>query len=118
MRAAGLNVVDVNAGSKTHDPEQFVMLRDDLWWGVRDRFRDASISFHPNVPERERRILRAQVSALFYDYDMRGRIKIESKADAKKRGVTSPDLADAGCLAFYTGGGVESWFDYISKTIM
>jgi hypothetical protein len=104
MRSAGLNVVDVNAGSKTHHPEDFVILRDELWWSFRDRFRDQSLTIHPDCDPREVSILRLQVSALFYDYDMRGRIKVESKEQAKKRGVTSPDLADAGCLAFYNGG--------------
>jgi hypothetical protein len=112
MRAAGLSVVDVNAGSKTHHPEDFVMLRDELWWSFRDRFRDNSLSFHPDCNQREIAILRSQVSALFYDYDMRGRIKVESKEQAKKRGIASPDLADAGCLAFYSGGsGAVAWLE-------
>ncbi len=119
MRAAGLSVVDVNAGSKTNHPEDFVMLRDELWWSFRDRFRDQSLRFHPGCDKREVDILRSQVSALFYDYDMRGRIKVESKEQAKKRGVTSPDLADAGCLAFYNGGGgwqARAWLE--SQSIM
>jgi len=110
MRQAGLNVTDVNAGSKTSEPEEFVMLRDELWWGLRDRFRDASLSFSPNCSHAELMKLRAQVSALFYDYDIRGRVKIESKEQAKKRGITSPDLADAACLAFYMGGAKSGRF--------
>ena len=30
-----------------------------------------------------------------------GRMQIESKADMRKRGVASPDRADAVCLTFY-----------------
>jgi hypothetical protein len=119
MRTAGLSVVDVNAGSKTNHPEDFVMLRDELWWSLRDRFRDQSLTINPDCIDREVAILRSQMSALFYDYDMRGRIKVESKEQAKKRGVTSPDLADAACLAFYNGGGgwqARAWLE--SQSIM
>jgi hypothetical protein len=65
MRSAGLNVIDVNAGSKTNHPEDFVMLRDELWWSFRDRFRDQSLSFHPDCKSTEIALLRGQVSALF-----------------------------------------------------
>ena len=108
MRSNGMDVVDVNAGSATSAPEEFVLLRDELWWGLRDRFRDVgkgALYFHPDVDANEKRLLRSQATALFYNYDIRGRVKVESKADAKKRGIPSPDVADAACLAFYGGGG-------------
>jgi hypothetical protein len=42
----------------------------------------------------------AQLSAVNYALDSRGRIHIESKDDAKARGVTSPDRAEALIMAF------------------
>ena len=40
-----------------------------------------------------------QLSNILYEVDSQGRMKIESKEDARKRGVTSPDRADALMLA-------------------
>lgn len=112
MRAAGFDVVDVNAGSRARHPEDFVILRDELWWQYRDRFRDQSIAIDPRCDDREITVLRAQSSALLYSYDSRGRVKVESKADAQKRGIDSPDLADAACLAFYrAGSNVRSYLE-------
>jgi hypothetical protein len=41
----------------------------------------------------------AQLAGLRYGHDNRGRVKIESKDDAQKRGVKSPDRAEALMLA-------------------
>ena len=43
--------------------------------------------------------LAAQLAALRYAYTSRGQILIESKDDMKKRGMPSPDRADAVMLA-------------------
>jgi phage terminase large subunit len=46
------------------------------------------------------RTMLAQLAGLRYQHDARGRVKIESKADAVKRGQKSPDRAEALMLAF------------------
>lgn len=112
LRSQGFLVDDVNAGAAPTEPEEFVLLRDQLWWTLRSRFRDGAVFFSPDLLSKEVRLLRSQATALRYGYDIRGRVKVESKADAQKRGIPSPDLADALCLAFYRGAGaafVEAW---------
>jgi hypothetical protein len=42
----------------------------------------------------------SELAGMQFKIDSRGRIIIESKEDMKKRGLTSPDLADAIVLAF------------------
>lgn len=42
-----------------------------------------------------------QLRGIVYEYDVRNRIKIMSKADMRKRGKKSPDFADAAWYAFY-----------------
>jgi hypothetical protein len=42
----------------------------------------------------------AQLTAIRYSHNSRGQIVIESKEDARKRGVKSPDRAEAVMLAF------------------
>jgi hypothetical protein len=45
-------------------------------------------------------LLLRQLGEIRYRYDSRGRLKLESKDDLKKRGQPSPDRADALALAF------------------
>ena len=71
------------------------MARDEWGWMLRERFRDWQIAIDPADD-----ILAAQLSSLRYGYDSRGRVKVESKADMKKRGLPSPDRADGLMLAF------------------
>lgn len=42
-----------------------------------------------------------QLAGIRYEHDRRGRIEIEKKVDARKRGVRSPDRAEAVVLAFW-----------------
>jgi hypothetical protein len=42
----------------------------------------------------------SQLASLLYEHDARGRVAIERKEDARKRGVKSPDRAEAVTLAF------------------
>ena len=87
----------VNVGEKptTNDAaEQYVNLKAELYWSLRERFRDGTISGLTD------QMALAQLAGLRYEHDARGRIKIESKEDARKRGVKSPDRAEAIMLAF------------------
>ena len=88
--------------------DMFYNLRALLWWDMRLRFKrtyeakngletyteDDLISI-PNDTE-----LIAELSQPKYLFAENGKIKIESKADMKKRGVKSPNKADALMLAF------------------
>ena len=65
---------------------------------ITDRVRD-SLQQGLSLPNDEE--LAGQLSAPKYEFDSAGRIVIEKKEDMKKRGVDSPDRADALCLSFY-----------------
>lgn len=49
--------------------------------------------------------LAAELGALRWTVDSRGRVKIESKDDMRKRGMPSPDHADGLCMAWTRGSG-------------
>lgn len=91
----GLPVVDMIVGAGARDPERFINARAEWFWALRMRFEAGDIDIDPADDE-----LAAQLAALRFTYDSRGRIKIESKDDMKKRGMPSPDRADAIMLAF------------------
>lgn len=94
LREVGLPVVEVNVGCKARHEERYSLLRDELFFGLRDRFRDGEICL-PDDP-----VLRDQLAALSYSIDERGKQSVTSKSNLRKQGLPSPDRADALALAF------------------
>ncbi len=82
------DVVQVNVSEKAYANDRFHRLRDELWWRLREQFERGEISI-PDDP-----ILKGDLNAPKYD-DSTGIIKVESKQDLNKRGVESPNRADA-----------------------
>jgi hypothetical protein len=88
--------------------ELFRNLRAELYWRLRSRFEKAyecrilGIS-HPfeemiSIPHHSQLI--ADLSLPLYSYNETGKIVIESKIAMRKRGVASPDFADALAYCF------------------
>jgi len=63
----------------------------------------------------DRQVL-AQLAGPSYKSDSSGRIQIESKADMKKRGVHSPDRAEAILLALYENKTIHAPLSPLSFT--
>lgn len=84
----------VNVGEAATDREQFENLRAEAYWALRARFEDGDIDLDPEDED-----LAAELVALKWERSSRGRIKMESKLDMKRRGLGSPDRADALMLA-------------------
>lgn len=90
-REFGDLVVDVNSSLRMGDGQCY-NLRARMWRDMRDWLKmGASI---PNDPE-----LITDLTALQYGYKG-GELLLESKQDAKKRGIKSPDRADSLALTF------------------
>lgn len=92
-----LIVVPVNFGSKVPE-EQAIYYADMptyLWSLVKDVLKEGSIT----IQDDEETV--AQLSVRKYSVSSSGKIQIESKKDMKKRGIGSPDRADALALSFY-----------------
>lgn len=87
-------IVGIEVGRTANDKEQYVNLRAEGYWLLRERFREGNIDLDPRDED-----LAAQLSAIRYKRSG-GRIQIESKEEMKKRGVASPDDADAVMLSF------------------
>lgn len=98
LRELGLPVRGVNVGeSPSSAPERFMRLRDELWWKVREWFESRAVTMPPD------NALKAELVAPKYKLESSGKIKIESKDDMKKRGLKSPNKADALGLTFAGG---------------
>jgi phage terminase large subunit len=90
----GLPVREVNVGERAKDTEKYVNRKAELYWGFRERVQSGDMGGLSD----ERMI--AQLAGIRYSHNSRGQIVIESKEEARKRGVKSPDRAEALMLAF------------------
>lgn len=96
-REMALPVRGINVGETASGRSRFQNLKAELWWRCRDWFdaRDCSI------PRDDRLI--GQLVTVKYSFTSSGKIKIEGKEDMMKRGLNSPDEADAFVLTFAGG---------------
>jgi hypothetical protein len=95
-------VTGVNVARKAAESNKYRNLRAELWGMMREWFIQDMLVEIPDSDE-----LQTDLTCLGYKYDSSDRLLIESKIDAKKRGLLSPDTADALMLTFYGGEYVE-----------
>jgi phage terminase large subunit-like protein len=98
----GLPVLDMQAGARATEPDRFVNQRAEWAWLLRDLLEAGDVDLDPHDDE-----LAAQLGALKFRYDSKGRIVVESKDEMRKRGLPSPDRADAAILTAVTPAGSE-----------
>jgi hypothetical protein len=87
----------INVGEVSNDPERFVNLKAEYYWGLRERFEQGDIDLDPRDEATA-----AELISLRFKPNSRGQIVVESKLEAKARGVQSPNRAEAIMLAFAT----------------
>ncbi|HLV78744.1 MAG TPA: hypothetical protein VKT32_00640 [Chthonomonadaceae bacterium] len=117
FRAWGIRGGDAPMGvrwpSGRTSKEWLLNRRAELWWLLRHRFEKTYEYVHDGIehPAEEmisipnHRELIAQISQPLAFVTSSGKTKIESKEDMAKRGVKSPDFADALVYAFAPAGG-------------
>lgn len=122
-KSGRVQTLGFNAGGAVYKPENlytegkknkdmFANIKAQAWWMVRDRFyktwravkhgdvypETELISLSGSLPDLD--YLKAELSRPQVDYDQNGKVKAESKKDMKKRGIPSPNRADALIMAF------------------
>lgn len=101
LRELQLPVRGINVGEQaSSDPARYMRMRDELWFKAREWFdkRDVMIVDDPG--------LISELVQPKYKIESTGKLKVESKDDMKKRGIKSPNRADAFCLTFAGGDTV------------
>lgn len=97
-----------NVGEAPAISDQDKNLRSELWFRGRAWFMERKCTIPKSFSvEAETKLVQKLISELTaptYDFDHLGRRIVESKADMKKRGVPSPNIADAFLLSL--AGGV------------
>lgn len=95
VEGQNMEVVEVNVSANASDDRVYFRLRDELWGRLKEELRLNAVSLWDNEDED----LCGELSAPKYKVD--GVIKVESKDDMKKRGLKSPNIADAHILTCY-----------------
>ena len=90
----GLPARGINVAETPSIQTRFNRLRDELWWKTREWFEERNT----HIPDQDELI--AELAMPRYNYTSAGKLKVESKAEMRKAGMQSPDLADALCLTF------------------
>ncbi|RKD20971.1 terminase B [Ammoniphilus oxalaticus] len=101
-----IRVVPIGNGRKAEDTEHYENRGTEIWASVRDWLTE-NLSLYlqgsegtVQFPDDDELI--SQLTSRKYRITSKGRIMLERKEDMKKRGLDSPDRADAVALAFAT----------------
>lgn len=94
LRELGLPARDVNVSEQPAIKDKFLRLRDELWWRAREWLEQMDCKMAQDED------LVGELTAPKYEITSAGKIQVESKQDLKKRGVVSPNRADAFNLTF------------------
>jgi hypothetical protein len=108
LREQGFPVIPFVASERpttAHSQVRFVNRRAEQWWAFREGLEQG---LYDLPPEGEDDQLISQLLSIKYRIRSDGRILIESKEDMEKRGLPSPDRADA-AMQSTCGGGREFW---------
>jgi len=92
LKQMGYRVIEVQSGEKASDDSKYLNKRAEMWGGVREWL---SIGYIDND-----QALIDDLTGPEYSLSLKGQIKLETKDSMKKRGLASPDDADALALTF------------------
>ena len=112
LREMGLPARGVNVAESASVDVLYSRLRDELWFKAREFFDGKDVSMWRDERTGDGDLdLIAELASAKYAYTSLGKLKVESKDEMKKRGLRSPDLADAFCLtlAYNTIGTKDGW---------
>jgi hypothetical protein len=95
LRALGYGgiIVPLVAARRATNSVEYPHLRDEMWFACAEWIREGGCI--PDDPE-----LISELAAPTYKFDAQGRRQVESKDEMKKRGLSSPDKADALVMTF------------------
>lgn len=95
LQSQGYPVVGVNAGAKPDDEKRYYNKRAEMWGRMAEWFE-----YGVDIPDDG--MLADQLVALEYQYDLKERVKLETKDELRERlpALGSPDRAEALALTF------------------
>jgi phage terminase large subunit len=92
LKQMGYRVIEVQSGEKAHDPDKYLNRRAEMWGEMREWMIYGCIDNEQGLID--------DLTGPEYSIHLKGQIKLETKDSMKKRGLASPDDADALALTF------------------
>jgi len=105
-------VVAVNFGSSALDSGRYINRRAEMWWEMGSWLAGDLPVMIPDLNS-----LHSDLCGPQYTHDSNSRKQLESKEAMRKRGVKSPDEADALALTFAEPVRIVEEFDIINTTV-
>lgn len=93
-------IIAVNVSQSAYDRDQFANQRAEMWWTARELLQPDEDGYQELALDIDHTTM-MQLAAPSYRANSSGRIQIESKADMSKRGIGSPDRAEAILLSLF-----------------
>jgi phage terminase large subunit len=93
LKGMGYKLIRVNSGPPADDTVRFRDKRAEMWSGMKDWLREGGVLA-------EDLELRQDLCGPMYDHTLKQQLALERKRDMKRRGLASPDDADALALTF------------------
>lgn len=117
LREQGLPVIGVNVSESSSLKDGYLNLRAELW----DQARAWLEAKDCRLPADDQDLV-GELSVPKYKFTSNGKLQLESKEDMKKRGIPSPNKADAFVLTFAVdagamGGQSSSWTKALKRGI-
>jgi len=95
LRELNVPVIGINSGETAQEPDLYYNQRAEMWYRMQAWFNDTPVRIPNDLA------LSSDLSGPAIKYNsMRNLRMVEKKEDMKKRGIRSPDLADALALTF------------------
>lgn len=92
LKQLGYRVIEVQSGERSSNPEKHTNKRVEMWDTMREWLRTGCIDNDDQ--------LISDLTGPEYEIALKGQIRLETKAEMKKRGIGSPDDGDALALTF------------------
>ena len=101
LREQNISVIGFGGGESSRRKNLYANKRAEAWWLLRTALENSQLDLDPEDIE-----LCAQLSLPKWHTRSSGQIVVESKDDMRKRGISSPDRADALAMAIYYAGKI------------
>jgi len=111
LREAGWDINRVNFGGRARDYEAFVNRAAEMWYETARLIERQELI----LPDDE--VLMAQLTSRRARANKAGKMELETKGEMKSRGLSSPDRADAVCMAVAMGSEHDYMEEYVRPSI-
>jgi len=117
LRELELPVRGINVSESPSMKETYMNLRTELWFKAKGWLEERGCKL-PNNDQ-----LMAELTSIKYTFTSSGKMKAEGKDEMRKRGLGSPDLADAFCLTMASdastalSGPLSNWRQELRRNL-